>query len=87
MIVGCYTLDLYCDSGLNQPWNTKGHTGYSPGASGAFASAYPEQLTGHSQRDCEQQARACGWKLIKKYGTAICPTCLADSRYKQSQIG
>ncbi len=59
MIVGAYTLDLYCDL----PGN---HSRWDP----AF-----EQYVAQAGSTCRQDARRDGWKLNLRYGVAVCPAC------------
>lgn len=75
MIVGGYTLDLYCDSGLDQPYGTRGHSG-APDDGGA----YPGTFCAETGRDCRWLARKAGWKFLRGR-RVICPTCVADLRY------
>lgn len=72
MIVGGYTLDLYCDSELDQPYGTKGHHG------GDHAGTFYAQ-TG---KECRRQARAAGW-IFQRGRRAICPACAGDPRVKR----
>lgn len=66
MIVCGYTLDLYCDSGIEYDYNTvKGHHGSSTDAS----------FAGRTKADCFKQARRAGWSLNELKRTAICPKC------------
>lgn len=49
MIVGCYTLDLYCDfENAEHPWN-----------------AFPKQFCGHTLGECKRAARKDGWTFHK----------------------
>lgn len=59
MIVGCYTLDLYCDREEGEPQH-----GFRE---------FPHQFTGHTEGDCMQDARARGWRF--RDGAAYCPKC------------
>ncbi len=63
MIVGCYTMDLYCAN-----WHDKDPStcvGVSPG--------YAPQFTGQTEAQCKRQARKAGWKFSR--WDAICPAC------------
>lgn len=68
MIVGGYTLDLYCDSGIRQPYADAmpGHPSHRTNAA---------TFTGDSYRECASAARAKGWKLDRLLNRAICPQC------------
>lgn len=61
MIVGCYTLDLYCDT-PDCSHNTR--LGW-----------IPDTYTGQTEGQCNKQARADGWKIKRKEGKAYCPDC------------
>lgn len=60
MIVGCYSLDLYCD-------NEKAHENEYPTLS--FES------TGRSRAQCLQAAKRAGWAVDIRKRTARCPKC------------
>lgn len=62
MIVGCYTLDLYCDSKREHHYQEDNVS-------------FGKQYTGRNERECWQQARADGWKKQGVY--AFCPKCVA----------
>lgn len=70
MIVGGYSLHLYCDVGgdpyakncPNKPWHGK-----------------PTEFDGKSKHDTYTQARRQGWK-INVEGRAICPKCAKEGR-------
>jgi len=65
MIVGCYSMDLYC---ANQPSDTcKG--GYMSGA---------WQFTGQTEAECKREARSKGWRFTK--GDTTCPHCNRAAR-------
>ncbi len=60
MIVGTYTLDLYCDTeGCDQPLAKLGQ---------------PDEFIAELGTTCRRQARQAGWTL-KRNGTAVCPQC------------
>lgn len=62
MIVGCYTLDLYCENDRQYPDGT--HDFYE----------FPHQYTGETHAECNRQARKQGWKLTRDK-KAFCPKC------------
>jgi hypothetical protein len=66
VIVGGYTLDLYCDVML-EDWQ---HS-YDYGK---------DQITGETGGECRRRARRIGWRLDLKSGTATCPTCVKAGR-------
>lgn len=71
MIVGCYTLDLYCD------------TPDCPNATCRYAGggerAPPAQFTAEFGSVCRERARKRGWTL-KRDGRAFCPDCTKAGR-------
>lgn len=63
MIVGCYSVDLYCD-------NTEGKKCPSPWSS------FPWVYTGETQGECLRQARKAGWRFSRERPRkAYCPKC------------
>lgn len=70
MIVGGYTLDLYC---------RYGRTSAGSGASDIHHLKTPEsaQFTGESFADCKKQAKRKGWRFVTRDGhkDTICPSC------------
>ena len=67
MIVGCYCMDLYCDSPETDdlhkfPWNG------------------PSQFTGHTEGECLKQARAHGWTFNREKTLTFCPNCTKNSK-------
>ena len=63
MIVGCYTLDLYCEN--LGPW---------PDKHGHDFKEFPHQYTAELGSKCRKNAQRAGWKLTKD-GRAYCPRC------------
>ena len=62
MILGCYTLTLYCDV---------------PGCkhNDSCGKWVPDEFTGESGGECRKAARKAGWQLLLRYGNATCPEC------------
>lgn len=60
MIVGCYSLDLYCD-------NEEAHKDEYP--------LLIFQSTGRSRGACFRSARQAGWSIDLKNWKARCPKC------------
>lgn len=59
MIVGCYTLDLYCDVTYRKhPWDYR----------------FPHQFTGETFGECKKQAQRYGW-IFHRNSTVTCPHC------------
>lgn len=71
MIVGCYSMHLYCDTGNTEAGmpgddgNTTPHDWERPGTA---------EFTGTSEADCKRQAVALGWRFTRDR-RAICPMC------------
>lgn len=68
MIVGCYSLDLYCDI----CWEDKA-TPYAQRA------AFPANYTGPNRTAATKDAKRDGWKVRHaakgRDGRAVCPIC------------
>lgn len=68
--VGCYSLNLYCDSGK--------HPQCEPGG---YGSVGPAEFTGRTRTECVKYARRSGWLIDRNgsgaegTGRCICPTC------------
>ena len=64
MIVGCYSMDLYCDS---DPCPTTEKSVCSCLA----------QLSGSSEQECMKDAKKRGWSFVKDgyQANAFCPNC------------
>lgn len=64
MIVGGYTMDLYCDNGRpgdgTHPWSM-----YEK----------PTEFAGHNRAACVKQARDAGWIIDERNRRCYCPTC------------
>jgi hypothetical protein len=69
MIVGCYSLDLYCS--IPRPQHLNQWIDIDDVRRGKF----PMQFTGATERQCKAKARKQGW--IFKGGDVICPDCAA----------
>jgi hypothetical protein len=63
VIVGCYSLDLYCDY-----CDRNSRTGLT----------VPDQFSHESGPGARQQARARGWRLDLEKDKAMCPTCVRN---------
>lgn len=68
MIVGCYSLDLYCDTGHRKDGTTEEYNLADPG-----------QFTGQTEGDCKRDARRAGW-LFRRDGTVYCRECVKTGR-------
>lgn len=71
MVVGCYTLDLYCVRFRGCPHQAR----YHEGADG--------QYSAESEAACRRNARRDGWRLLKDdtdQHIAICATCWQTRR-------
>ena len=71
-LVGCYSLDLYCDKNK----------------SAAHQFTMPRQYAGRTEAECIRRARRDGWSINKRIevpnsatqGRTICGTCNATRR-------
>lgn len=68
MIVGCYTMHLYCDGAKTCP-----NGGCKIGGGGE--SVPPAQCTGQTRGECAAKAKKRGWRLNHRTDTALCPAC------------
>lgn len=68
MIVGCYSLDLYCEKAAAGVHSHHPH----------HVSGSPAQFTGETGGECRAQARKKGWHLDLANGRAICHKCWAN---------
>jgi hypothetical protein len=74
VIVGCYSLDLYCDG---QPCAAAGPEKWrTPVLLG---------LTAERGETCRRRARLAGWRLWLKDGVVLCPACVQAGRSKPVQ--
>jgi rubredoxin len=67
VIVGCYSLDLYC-------MNYLAAEGPDP-VEGRCPTERADQFEGRNGRDAKAAARRKGWRFMK--GDALCPDCIA----------
>lgn len=70
MIVGCYTLDLYCKN-YPEPWVKSDRHDYKE--------HFPTAYTGHTLAECKRDARRDGWRFTRD-GDCICPICTQQAR-------
>lgn len=68
MIVGCYTMDLYCDVP-----DARAGTDHPP-------DEFPHVFTGQTARRCRRAAMARGWKFLRDGVRAVCPKCARADR-------
>ena len=85
MIIGCYTLTLYC---LNDPVSAGSEEeaerlrATEPQSPSPYGGTTPRHwdihpsFTGQNLRDCKRQARQAGWVFRK--GDVLCPECARD---------
>lgn len=66
-VVGCYSLDLYCDTGGDV---YGGNCPHRPVLNSVFA-----QYHGPTEGACMKQARLGGWKFNRDRSKAYCPAC------------
>jgi hypothetical protein len=70
VIVGCYTMDLYCDAA---DWQAPPHEFFE----------FPHQFHAETYGECARQARRRGWRLTRD-DRAICPKCSGKKRLAPS---
>ena len=63
MIVGCYSLDLYCD---NRECKSVSRFRMEP-----------DVYTGRTFAGCSRKAKKDGWKIDSRRRWCICPACVA----------
>lgn len=70
MIVGCYSIDLYCDNFVEYP----------------YMHGEPDQFTGETRGECIAKARRQGWIVNDKPredgGRQICPMCSGKFQHR-----
>jgi len=69
MVVGCYTLDLYCDGDPECRMRKPTHQG-SP----------PAQYSADTEGECKALARKIGW-VFRRDGTVLCRRCRKKGEY------
>jgi hypothetical protein len=75
MIVGCYSLDLYC--------NVAKYDGdiFGSGCDGIHEfREFPKTYTSERREDCERAAREDGWMINNNTGICLCPKCSGKKR-------
>lgn len=66
MLVGCYTLDCYCDAAQEgKPHPSQFRGGWL---------TWPMQYTGETRAECVRKARVFGWRIGKD--RQLCPVCM-----------
>lgn len=75
MIIGCYSLELYCDKAADETSidgsNRDGIHEYKE---------FPSTFTGERRQDCEREARKMGWMINNETGICLCPKCSGKRR-------
>jgi len=74
-VVGCYQLDLYCDTGFPEGGGYGDNCPHKPLLTSVQGAYY-----GPNERACMKQARRDGWKFSKDNFIAICPGCVKDRK-------
>jgi len=59
VIVGCYTMDLYCDCESDRHDHGE----------------FPHQFIAHKYSQCKRQAQKEGWVFKRNGTDAVCPKC------------
>lgn len=76
MIVGCYSVDLYCDGREG---------GIDPVCRVGYGYAGPPVYTGETEGECLRQARRDGWTFTREHPRkAYCLSCSKKRRNKRS---
>ena len=77
MIVGCYSIDLYCDNYDEIHWKGRDDHGHE-------WREFPHTYTGKTRGECIAQARKHGWlvndRLEDDGGRQLCPKCSGKRR-------
>jgi hypothetical protein len=76
MIVGCYSLDLYCDNYIIDPTVVEDKWGHR-------YDDFPDQFTGFSRAECVRNARRRGWIVNICGKKAYCPKCAGLRKRKR----
>jgi hypothetical protein len=71
MVVGGYSLDLYCDF-PDESWDHRGNAQFAGYGRADFAA--------ESGPEARAQAKRAGWKIDRGQMRAICPTCQKAGR-------
>lgn len=75
MIVGCYSVDLYCDNWFDHPDGTR-YTGHP--------NRKPHVYTGETEAGCLRQAKHDGWRITRAANKgdrkSYCPACSGKKR-------
>ena len=69
MIVGGYSLDLYCENWAVPPDEVTDRCGHKCREDGV------DSFVGHNRAECVRAARRVGWRINFAKGTAYCPLC------------
>ena len=73
-IVGCYSLDLYCENYDMANFHEVDKFGHR-------YNDFPHQWTGYDRAECFRKARKAGWVINVHKHTAYCPKC--SGKYKK----
>lgn len=71
MIVGCYTVHLYCDAKRAEKCTSK----IAADPARIHEQPEPAEFCAETGYECRTKARRAGWKLEGKIGRATCPAC------------
>jgi hypothetical protein len=75
MIVGAYSLDLYCDNDAEPTHHKIGGRLYVGTGQYPDLKELNDQYIGETFLECAKQARADGWKVDRKNDICLCPFC------------
>lgn len=71
MIVGCYSIHLYCDNAENL---------HGTGDDEHDFHEFPHEFTGETRGECMKEARRRGWLINLSADKALCPKCSGKNR-------
>lgn len=74
MIVGCYTVHLYCDFGKSVAYKSQNQTLH--GGRPAYLVNHRMEFTGPNLTACLKEAKKDGWRIYPAQGKAKCPSCV-----------
>jgi hypothetical protein len=77
VVVGCYSVELYCENAEN---DSDGKRGDCPD----FWSSFPHVYTGETYGQCARQARRAGWVLTRDRRHAYCPKCSGKKKARSA---
>jgi len=71
-VIGCYSIDLYCDAGGEEYGGKCPHK--------YILATVQFQAEGRNERECLAKARKAGWKISRDKRRATCPGCAGSKQ-------